>query len=136
MTYWKTPTFKSLQQAWYARLEANGFLDAEELSDDGELRLRMPRGNKIEDREIRENYYRLISQKVQETVFTNEIDLLILTRHSEGTDAKDICEELKKLGTPRHRHTVRFTVRRYETRWGIRSYTPEKLGKKHQPTGW
>ncbi len=134
MTFWKTQHFKSLQLAWYKRLEAEGFRDAEEMIGD-DLVLRQNAAHPYRDqdeltREIKENYYRLISQKVQETEFRNEIDRLILMGHCEGKKATEICEELKDRGTPRFRHAIRFTVRRYEVLWGLRVYTPQQLGKK------
>ncbi len=134
MTFWKTQDFKSLQQAWYERLEAEGFQDAEELVG-GDMVLRQCAAHPYRDqdeltREIKESYYRIISQKVQETKFRSDVDRLILTGYCEGKKAKDICEELKDRGTPRFRHAIRFIVRRYEVLWGLRVYTPQQLGKK------
>lgn len=134
MTYWKTKDFKKLQQAWYARLESEGFLDAEEVVGD-DLVLRQNAAHVYRDqseisREIKESYYRLISQKVQETDFRSDVDRIILTSYCEGKKANVICEELKSRGTPRFRHAIRFTVRKYEVLWGLRTYTPRQLGKK------
>lgn len=134
MTFWKTEHFKKLQQAWYQRLERDGFQDAEEIvGDELVLRQRAAHPYRNDDdlmREVKEDYYRILSQKVQGVVFRSEVDRLILTRYCEGKKIKLICEELRAKGTPRFRHAIRFTVRKYEALWGLRHYTPRQLGKK------
>lgn len=51
MTYWKTREFKNLQQAWYQRLEAEGFQDAEELVGN-EMRIKERSTSAMRDRAI------------------------------------------------------------------------------------
>ncbi len=134
MTFWTTPQFKALQKDWYQRLEQEGFKDAEELIG-GDLKLKQSAGYPYRDqhpmtREVKEEYFRVLAQMVQESKFRNETDRFILMAHSEGKKAKTICEELQALGVMRFRHSIRFTVRRYEKLWGLRHYTPRQLGRK------
>ncbi len=133
MTFWKKPDFKALQEAWYQRLTESGFQDAEELVA-GELVLKQTSANGRSRDELtrtdKEDYYTAISQKVQETVFTSDVDRIILVRYSEGRKIKHICEELATLGQRRCRETIRFKVRIYEMAWGLRQYTPRQLHRK------
>lgn len=157
MTYWKSSGFRELQQAWYQRLAETGFEDAERLVGD-ELELRqsstapyrsmtclkrrvrrddMGEVVRVTRREInitaryaKEQYFHVVSALVQDTTFRNEVDRLVVVRYAEGRKACEICEELKQRGTPRFRHAIRFIVRRYETLWGLKKWTPRQLGKK------
>lgn len=132
MTFWKSSTFKALQQAWYQRLRDEGFDDAEEMvGEDLELKDERRFGHRDERRAERNaDYFNAISKKMHETVFRNDVEQLILTRHCEGEKAVTICQELQSRGTPRHRHAIRFIVRRYEAMWSLREWTPSQLGKK------
>ncbi len=134
MTFWKTQAFIALQEAWYQRLEAEGFKDAEETVA-GELVLRQIaahpyRGTEPLERETKERYFRFLAQQVQEAEFKSEVDRIILIKHAEGEKIKRICEELNKQGQARCRGTIRFTIRKYEMRWGLRQYTAKQLNKK------
>lgn len=134
MTFWKSPSFIELQRAWYQRLEEEGFQDAEQLVGD-QLVLKQiaahPYRNEDElGRAMKEAYFRLLGQEIQKGEFITQIDKVILTMFSEGYTYRAICIALEKLGTPRHRKTVRFTIRKYEVLWGLREYTPRQLNKK------
>ncbi len=134
MSFWKTPAFKALQQAWYARLEKDGFRDAEEIIN-GEYVLKQIAAHPYRGMghlaiQTKEAYYRLLGLQVQSGEFASEIDRLILTMFADGRRIKDIVGALASLGTPRCRRTVRVTIRKYEMRWGLREYTPGQLNKK------
>ncbi len=134
MTFWKTPEFQELQQAWYQRLADSGFQDAEILVR-GELLLRQSAEHPYRDadeliRESKDDYYYLVSQKVQETQFPNDVDRIILTRHAEGLKQVQICRELEMLGMRRYKKTIRFRIRIYEMQWGLRTYTPRQLNRR------
>lgn len=134
MTFWKRPEFKALQEAWYQRLDATGFQDAEELIG-FECVLRQTahhayRGTDDLMRDTKADYYHLVSQKVQETDFGSAVDRLILTRHAEGKKHVHICAELALLGLRRNRKTVRFRIRIYEMQWGLKTYTARQLNRK------
>lgn len=134
MTFWKTPSFKALQQAWYQRLRDEGFEDIEEfIGEELELKdkdLRRAGHRDYMRAEYDAEYFHVISQKVHETEFRNDVERLIMLSHSEGKKAVTICEELKQRGTPRHRHAIRFIVRRYEAKWELKTWSPTQLGKK------
>lgn len=131
MTYWKSQEFKALQEAWYRLLKATGFEDHEEMIQEEMLLKQNAEHNyqQAEPLEIntRVAYYHFIAQKVQETVFTSAIDQIILVKHAEGLSHKGIGEELQRLGTSRNRNTIRYRIRLYEMKWGIRNYTPKQL---------
>lgn len=133
MTFWTTPTFKALQKAWYASLKDAGFKDAEELVGD-ELVLKQNAAHPYRvattlTRDCKEAYYHFVAQKVQETVFTSDIDRLILGRYAEGWKIRHICEELESIGKRRYRGTIRYKIRIYEMKWGLRQYTPKQLNR-------
>jgi hypothetical protein len=81
---------------------------------------------------MKEEYYRLISQYVssETTVFRSEVDQYILTRHAEGAKHSAIVSELEARGISKHRHSIRFIIRRYEMAWGIKKYSDKQLNKK------
>ncbi len=134
MSFWKTTAFKALQQAWYARLEKEGFRDAEEIIG-GEYVLKQIAAHPYRDMDhltiwAKESYYRLMCLQVQKGEFATEVDRLVLTMFAEGRRIKHIVEALHNLGTPRARNSVRFIIRKYEMRWGLREYTAKQLNKK------
>lgn len=135
MTFWQTPSFKALQEVWYQRLKAEGFQDAEEIVG-GELVLRQSAAHPYRHHDelgitAKEAYYRLLAQQVQVAAeFQTEVDRVILTMFAEGAKLKKIAEELEKRGERRCRGTIRYRIRTYEMRWGLREYTPKQLNKK------
>lgn len=134
MTFWKSPKFKALQEAWYQRLAASGFQDVEEMIG-FDMVLRQTahhayRGTDDLMRDSKADYYHLVSQKVQETEFESDVDKLILTRHAEGKKHVHICRELELLGLARNRKTIRYRIRIYEMQWGLRTYTPRQLNRR------
>lgn len=134
MTYWKSQPFKALQRAWYAKLREHGFDDAEEMVAD-EMRLKQSATfpyRHVDELGIttKETYYSLLSQYVQESVFQNDIDHLIMSMFAEGSKIKRIVEALEKRGEARCRGTVRYTIRKYEMKWGMKDYSPKQLNKK------
>lgn len=134
MTFWKTKEFKALQDAWYKRLEGLGFQDAEKTVG-GEVVLKQNSSNAYRGAdpdliELKEKYFNLLTEKVQDAEFRSEVDRLIMTWHAEGMLIKYICEELDDMGMWRARDTVRYTIRKYEMAWGIKAWTPRQLHKK------
>ena len=131
MTYWKTEHFKALQKSWYRRLEEVGFKDAEKLVE-GDMVLKQAaehvfcRADALE-RETKAAYYRALASRVESETFKTEIDKMILVMRSEGMKITRISAALSAMGVGRHRHWVRTTIRRYETAWGIKTYTAKQL---------
>lgn len=132
MTYWKKPDFKALQQAWYQVLESEGFQDAEELIGD-DMQLKLSHRNRrryYRNQDVSELYFCIVSTMLHTTNFRNDVDRHVIEGHCQGKKAETICQELRERGTPRFRHAIRFIVRRYELRWGLRNWTPQQLGRK------
>lgn len=124
MTYWQSSHFKAMQQAWYAKLKAEGFEDAEEMIA-GEMVLRQIAAHPYRDLNhlsitTKEAYYRILGQRVQGSAFDNDIDRVIMTMLAGGSKRKRIIEELKSQGKSRCRETIRVIIRKYEMIWGLR----------------
>lgn len=125
--------FRKLQKEWYKKLKDLGFNDIEIFKDD-ELVLSVYKSRETRQEIKRKQlmtfeYFICLSQAVEDagTFFRNEIDRYILRRFAEGAKIKIIVEELLERGTPKHRHTVRFIIRRYEMAWGFKYYTSNQL---------
>lgn len=134
MTYWKSPSFKAMQRAWYDKLAEEGFQDAEELIS-GEMVLRQIaahpyRGQDELSISTKEDYYRILGQKLEEASFKNDVDRMILSFFAIGTKIQRIIEILQREGKTRCRGTIRFTIRKYEMKWGLRAYTPKQLNRQ------
>lgn len=122
-----------LQLHWYKLLECEGFKDAEYF--DGKEFVLKQTTSKCYARALQynhlatEEYFRLINELVNnpETIFKTEVDRIVLLQHSKGAKIKQIVDFLKELGTPRHRHSVRFIIRKYEMLWNIRFYDRTQL---------
>lgn len=78
---------------------------------------------------MKEEYFRFMGQMAEdeETFFKNEAHRHILIRHAEGAMISTIVKELESRGIRRRRLSIRMIIRRYETAWGLRSYTPNLL---------
>lgn len=151
--FWKTKQFKSLLNQWNKKLEQSGFEDAEiELKHDRALRQRATnsyrQANQLE-RDSRLNYFRQISYFANNTsivngesglslfeyaCFPNELEKIVMIRHSEGAAIKEIIDELKNIlqdvGDESRRKTVRFIIRKWQMKWGIRSWSLKQLNLK------
>jgi hypothetical protein len=142
MKFWETDDFKALQKAWYERLEVEGFQDSEALIGDDML-LRdyetHPPPNEADTNRV--DYFTAVREMIERTTFDREADRIILTMHAEGATARAIIEKLRLMpprSPPRFRspyshcrhcrNTIRSTIRRYEMRWGLRTYTAKELG--------
>ena len=134
MSYWKSPHFRTLQKIWYQRLEETGFQDHERfVGNNSELIQFSVNAYKSMDQTRRENkaaYFNLLSQNLHYAEFASKVDELILTWYADGKKIKVICEELERLGERRCRGTIRYTIRKYEMKWGMRQYTPKQLNQK------
>ena len=108
--------FRDLQAFWYARLrDETDFVDIE-----NELRgnkiIRGPRKDCVERMQAREEYYRLLRQKVSEDglEWDNRNDRRILELHSLGMTFIKIAADVGY-----NRISVSRIVVRYVRRWGI-----------------
>jgi hypothetical protein len=132
VNFWKTQSFKALQDEWYQRLEKEGFRDVEiTIGDEPVLKQTAAhpyRGAKQLEIDCQEAYYWLLLQKAESAEFSSEIDRIILTSFARGVKIYMICEDLRRRGMSRDRKAVRFTIRRYEMLWGMREYTNAQVG--------
>lgn len=141
MTYWLSAKFKALQNAWYAKLEATGFEDAEVMVN-GQMMLRQCAEHPLKEWsslevDTRATYYQALGILTETHDFQSIVDRTILTMFAEGAKIRTICEVLEHRGIPslrqrrrRCRNTVTFTIRKYEQLWGLREYSPRQLNKK------
>lgn len=128
--------FKRLQQYWYNKLAETGFKDIERMTGDELILIKSSSqcyGCVDEHTRMAKEEYYVAMAKIaldDHTVYRNHIDRYILQRHVEGARIKVIVEELEAMGSPRHRHSIRFIIRRYEMAWGFRHYTNPQLNIK------
>lgn len=146
--FWKSKEFENLKKEWDRKLAETGFEDAEkEVGGEAVLKkISVTSGReggvyrhvKGKDRTIeiaeKEEYFRLMAQGFyQEKEFEDELDRLIMERTIEGRPIKEISTELKlkleegKKSGKFHRNTIRFIRRRYETKWGVRKWSPMEM---------
>jgi hypothetical protein len=124
---------KDLQKKWDRILAETGFEDIEKeiggervLKQSADYAFRRAE-HTATYREAKLDYFCLISAKLHTTQFDDSSDRLIMERTAEGRSIQEISAELKDLGWRKHnRDTIRYIRRRYEARWGIRSWKEEE----------
>jgi hypothetical protein len=136
--------FKELQKDWYQKLKDTGFEDIETLTSNG-FRLKQEhrrffrsRGDRDRDMwqtvfiEAKTNYYLRLTHKVNdpETEFRSDLDRIIMTLHSEGFSKVQIVQFLEAFGYKRKRKAIIYLIRRYEHKWGLKTYTQKQLNRK------
>jgi hypothetical protein len=132
--FWRKKTFKVLLTTWNKKLEQSGFNDAEiELRSDRALKQsassRFKRWPEWE-RESRLEYYCFLGNLVNNTVFKNELEKFIMIMHSEGATIREIVDQASLNGISVFRKTVMHIIRRWETKWGIRSWSLQQMNLK------
>ena len=132
--FWRTKKFKDLSKKWNKNLSDVGFEDAEiELKDDRTLKQRASnsyRQASVIEREAKLQYYILLGRLVSSTVFPSEIEQSIMTKHADGESIKEIVEELTGQGILIHRRTIGYIIRRWESKWGIKSWNLKQMNLK------
>ena len=127
--YYYSQSFLKVQRAWYKKLEKEGFKDAE-ININGDLRLRqisshVYKNSSAIERENKLKYFELLAVLVNEKTFDNDLDKQVMTLKSLGSKTNEIAQRLK-----RHKQTIRYVIRKYENRWGLKKWTPEELDLK------
>lgn len=131
MAYWERPDFIAMQRDWYARLAQDGFVDVEVFQPYGRRhRHDLPRRVLALIAHERRVYHRFLAERLETALFAKPSDQIIMRMRSEGARINEICAKLEALGMPKHRHQVRFRIRIYEMKWGLRTYTPRQIGHK------
>lgn len=128
--------FRSLQKHWYEKLSKLGFKDIETFKGGDFVLIQTAAhcygGADEFVRESKADYFAAIARAAMDdgTFYRNEIDKHIIIRYSEGAKIKEIVEELLAKGTPRHRHSIRFIIRRYVMAWGLKHFNFTQLNIK------
>jgi hypothetical protein len=138
-SFWRTPQFLSLQEEWYSKLKDDGFNDIEQTIGIDNFILIKHSSNAYQnttDKHVRlnkEQYFLLLTECVNNNTCDNDVDTLIMTKRADGVQINAISNELKALQlTPSHRETIRVIIRKYENRWGIRSWQPQQLDRNYK----
>lgn len=132
--FWRTSKFRCLNKEWNKKLKDSEFEDAEiDLKGDRSLKQRSSncyrQATQLE-RESRLDYYLLVGSLANDTEFETELEKLVMIRHAEGATIKEIVEEIKRQGMPRERRNIRHIIRRWQAKWGIRSWTLKQMNLK------
>ena len=129
--YWQTIQFKKLEKEWDLTLKEAGFIDAERtVGDERVLSQNAPNAYRQTNKVIIESkveYFTLLTKHAGDEKFEDKIDELVMNLRANGYKIREICENLKQIGQKCHRQTVRFIIRGYEHKWGIRKWTQAKL---------
>jgi site-specific recombinase XerC len=127
--FWRTKAFKVLSVQWNRKLDDSGFKDAEtDLKGERGLKQRATNSYRQAtqlERETRLEYYCFLGHLAQNTVFKNALERLIMVMHSEGATCREIADEIG-----RHRHYVEFIIKRWQTTWGIKTWSLQARGLK------
>lgn len=143
--FWTSKAFKELNRDWDRRLANAGFEDAEEYGTSkrflkeysNDRFLRRGRGGQEKTKltvEASYRYFQAITEFVaKEEEFSDEFDKLIMERTGEGKKIREISEELKNLlpldrkRSKYDRNTIRYVRRRYEHKWGLKTWKAEQM---------
>jgi hypothetical protein len=123
--FWRTKTFKALNDKWYSKLKDSGFVDQEKglLKKHGGYE----KASQLE-RETRLEYYCRLSHLASNTEFINKFEKLVMLMHSEGFSITEICHEIGDVKHfERDRKIVRYTIRKWQNRWGIKSWSLKQM---------
>lgn len=125
--FWRKKTFKVLLTTWNKELEKSGFEDAE-IELKGDRALRQSASSRFKrwpewERESRLEYYCFVGHLVHNAIFPNELEKFIMFKHSEGATIREIVDEAENNGMSVFRKTVMHIIRRWQMKWGIRSWS-------------
>lgn len=133
LVYWKTKKFKDLQGEWYEKLKSFGFKDLEYQSNDTIIGFKSDESDV--QREAKREYYSALAQYIKEYApeFDDSIDYFVMYKFSIGYKNVQIRKELSAMGISRHKKTIMYIRRKYESRWGLREWKPEQLRSRRMP---
>lgn len=133
MEFWRTKRFKELSKEWNQKLIESGFVEIEFENKNGSRSLIRTRANRRFQRsdpisrEAILNYFLAVSHRVNSESFPSEVDSMVMIRHSEGATIKEIVDELALNGIRKDRKIIRFIIRRYQMKWGIKDWSREPM---------
>lgn len=127
--FWRSRSFKALNNIWNKKLHDADFIDAEvDIKGDRSLRQRADNSYRQAsefERDSKLEYFSLAGHLAHNTKFPNEVEEFIMIKHSEGAQIKEIVDELRvrgvwaKVGYESHRKTARAIIKEWKYRWGI-----------------
>ena len=129
--FFQTKEFKELSKIWEEKLNREGLCQIEKQI--GEKRVLVQNSSNVyrqmesTRREAKEIYFQRLGACIYQAHFDCQLDRIIMTLKADGATITEICIQLLELGMSRYRRTVRLIIRKYEDRWGIRSWKPEQL---------
>lgn len=139
MKFYETKQFRELETEWDQKLEASGFEDVEKkIGEKRELKRSctsiancpdLQRAKKFV-REMRIAYFEKISDCFNREIF---LEHRIMRDYAAGKNRIDIHKELLDEGFDVEYETIRYIIRRYEYKWGIKNYTARQLNLKKLP---
>lgn len=129
--FYETPEFKEQFAIWEEKLKEEGLQDIEKsIKGKRVLKQNSPNVYRQMDpvrREAKELYFRELGKCLHSACFDCSVDRVVMVLRSHGAKIVEICDSLAKMGMSRYRRTVRLIIRKYEDRWGIRSWRPDQL---------
>lgn len=132
--FWRTRAFKELSKSWDLKLHEAGFKDIEvPLKEDRALKQRAIncyRQATAIERESRLEYFCFLGYLANNTVFPNDLEKYVMLRHADGASILDIVNEINLNGIVRDRRTIGYIIRRWQAKWGIRSWTLKQMNLK------
>lgn len=135
MKYHQTEDFKQLQKEWYDKLKQIGFRDIEVTVGTEQKLMQYSTGLRLVDND-KLAYYQALTYFVFTEQFDNDTDRLVLTRRADGVKIKDISAEMRHMGLKHfHRESIRYIIRRYEVRWGLKTYKPSQMCFRREKNG-
>lgn len=137
MKFYQTKKFKETERDWNKKLEESGFEDIEK-EVGGEKKLKnyssgicKHENTKREIIEARREYYDKLNECFQKELF---LEYEIISSYVHGKKRAEIHRELIASGHQVEYETVRFIIRRYEYKWGIKNYTLKQMNLRRHPT--
>lgn len=134
MRYWETKDFKALYKIFEQKLKEGGFIDAERTIDGKRMLIQYSsnvyRQAPAVDREAQIDYYSLVGEYIEKTVFKTKLDERIMRLVADGEKISEIVRKINTTGIYVHRQTVRFIIRRYENKWKIKNWNSKQMYKK------
>lgn len=134
MEFWRSRNFRQLAKTWNQKLEEVGFIDSEiDLKGDRSLRQRATNAYRQAselERESRLGYYRLLGYLANNEQFQNALEELVMQRHADGASIKEIVNEVKQSGLSRDRKTIRHIIRRWQMKWGVKTWSLRQMNLK------
>jgi hypothetical protein len=129
--FYQTKEFKALAEQWEKKLAQDGLADIEKCVGSQRM-LKQNSANVYRQmeatrREAKEYYYQQLSGCLYFSSFDSEVDRVVMSLKAEGANITEICRELLARGMSRYRRTVRLIIRKYEHKWGIRTWKADQL---------